>query len=71
MNDTELIRQLKEQNKLFRRECDAAEKADQALRAYLASTRDGHTTRLWVKYTRLWNLWQLAIKARKATEPPF
>lgn len=71
MTDAELIQQLKEQNKLLRRECKAAEEMDEALRAYLKNTQDGFTTRAWRKYLTHFNLWRAAVKARKATEPPF
>ena len=71
MDNESLIKQLKEQNKLLRAECKAAYEADAALSAYLTCDKDGHTTRRWQKYTRLWNKWQAARKARIATEPPF
>lgn len=71
MAQEELIRQLKEQNKLLRAECKAAEEMDEALREYLKSTQDGFTSRAWKKYLTRFNLWQAAAKARKATEPPF
>lgn len=71
MDKDELIRQLKAQNKLLRKECQAAEEMDKALKAYLTCDKDGFTTRRWQKYTRLWNKWQAARKARLATEPPF
>ena len=71
MTDAELIQQLKAQNHLLRRECKAAEEMDNALREYLNSSQDGFTTRAYKKYLTHFRLWQIAVKARKATEPPF
>ena len=71
MDKDKLIQQLKEQNKLLRAECKAAEEMTKALRAYLNNSQDGFTTRAYKKYLTHFRLWQIAVKARKATEPPF
>lgn len=68
MDKDKLIQQLKEQNKLLRRECAAAEIADAALNAWL---NDTSSSRKWQAYTNRWRKWQAAIEERKATEPPF
>jgi len=62
-----LIAQFTEQNKLFRAECKAAEVADEALSAWIKD----RTEKKWQAYITRWNKWQVAIKKRKATEPPF
>ena len=67
----ELLAQLKAQNQLLRNECKAAEDADKALNTWLNEGDEKKAAKNWQRYTRLWRAWQEAIKARKATEPPF
>lgn len=69
MTDTELIRQLKEQNKLLHAECKAAAQLNEALMDWLNEPYMGLPNTK--TYTRALEAWQLARTARIATEPPF
>lgn len=67
MDKDKLIAQLKEQNKLLRRECAAAEKMDAALQRWLAD----HKEQSYARYEKMRDAWFAATAARVETEPPF
>ncbi len=67
MDNETLIQQLKEQNKLLRRECQAAQEMHDAFQEW---AREGGATK-YNKYERRRENWLAAQAARIATEPPF
>lgn len=67
MDKDKLIQQLKEQNKLLRAECAAAEEMHQSFDNWI-KTGDG---RSYNRYIKRKELWLAAQAARIGTEPPF
>ena len=67
MDKDKLIQQLKEQNKLLRKECQAAQEMHDAFQEW---ANDGGRTK-YNKYERRRELWLAAQAARLETEPPF
>lgn len=67
MDKDKLIAELKEQNKLLRREGQAAEKMDSALQRWLSD----HKEQSYNKYLLARDAWFAAVAARMETEPPF
>lgn len=67
MDNENLIKQLKEQNKLLRRECQAAQEMDDAFQA-MRGSRDARQLK---RYERARENWLAAQAARIDTEPPF
>lgn len=67
MDKDKLIKQLQEQNKLLRKECNAATEMHDAFQEWLTSG----TGNKYHKYERRRELWLATQAARIATEPPF
>ena len=67
MDKDKLIEQLKEQNKLLRAECKAAEEMDNALQKWLID----HKEQSYDRYTKRRDMWFAATATRLETEPPF
>lgn len=67
MDKDKLITQLKEQNKLLRAECKAAEEMDEALQKWLTD----HKEQSYARYVKRRDAWFAATATRLETEPPF
>lgn len=67
MDKDKLIRELKEQNQLLRKECNAATEMDDAFQA-MRGSRDARQLK---RYERARENWLYTQAARIDTEPPF